>query len=91
MMPKRYEIWQAELPFIENSHVQHGCRPVIVVSNNAANSYSPVITVVPLTTRIGKKRLPTHKLILTSGLRSVSLALCEHITALDKADRESVV
>ena len=82
---KRFEIWQAELPATKGSHVQSGCRPVVVVSNNMANMYSPVVTVVPLTTKLSKKHLPTHVLVLTSGLRNVSLALCEQLTALDKS------
>lgn len=85
MNPMRFEIWQAELPATKGSHVQSGCRPVVVVSNNMANMYSPVVTVVPLTTKIGKKRLPTHVLVLSSGLRNVSLALCEQLSALDKS------
>ena len=39
---------------------------MIVVSNNKANTYSSVITVVPMTSRIYKKRyLPTHVVINT--------------------------
>ena len=82
---KRYEIFQADLPAIPGSHVQGGYRPVVIVSNNMANAYSPVVTVVPLTTKLHKKHLPTHVLVLTSGLRTVSLALCEQLISLDKA------
>lgn len=67
---------------------QQGVRPVIVVSNNRANAYSPVITVVPLTTKINKKRyLPTHVYIPVSavhGLNSESMALAEQVEAVDK-------
>lgn len=85
MTIRRYEIYQAELPVVQGSHIQSGRRPVVIVSNDAANTYSPVVTVVPLTTKLAKKHLPTHVLILTSGLRAVSLALCEQLTSLDKA------
>ena len=67
---------------------QKGVRPVIVVSNNRANAHSPVITVVPLTTKINKKRyLPTHVYIPVSavrGLSSGSMALAEQVEAVDK-------
>ncbi|WP_044477001.1 type II toxin-antitoxin system PemK/MazF family toxin [Oceanobacillus massiliensis] len=67
---------------------QNGIRPVIVVSNNKANSHSSVITVVPLTTKINKKRyLPTHVYIPVSkgsGLNSRSIALAEQVEAIDK-------
>lgn len=82
---KRFEIYQAALPIIKGSHIQSGCRPVLVISNDMANKFSPVVTVVPLTTRLGKKCLPTHVTLLTSGLRGVSLALCEQILTIDKA------
>ena len=32
-----------------DSCIQDGIRPAVVISNNMANSYSPVITVVALT------------------------------------------
>lgn len=40
---------------------QYGIRPIVIISNNKANDHSSVITVVPLTSRINKKRfLPNH-------------------------------
>ena len=62
-------------------------RPVVVVSNNRANRYSTVITVVPLSTKIyGKQNLPTHVFIpayKTEGLEQYSIALCEQVTVLN--------
>ena len=81
---KRYEIWRAELPSAANSHVQQGVRPVIIVSNDAANTHSPVVTVVPLTSQC-KKPLPTHVLIREQGLSTSSTALCEQIITVDKS------
>ena len=61
-------------------------RPVIVVSSNKANTYSSVITVVPLTSRIYKKRyLPTHVFISKydmTGIRKGSLALAEQVMSI---------
>ena len=68
---KRFEIWMAELPAEAGSHVQQGVRPVVVVSNDAANRYSPVVTVVPLTSQ-RKKPLPTHVVIRDHGLKKIS-------------------
>ena len=65
---------------------QVGVRPVIVVSNNKANTYSSVITVVPLTSRIYKKRyLPTHVFISKydmTGIRKGRLALAEQVMSI---------
>lgn len=70
--------------------IQGGMRPVVVVSNNQANKHSPVITVVPLTSRIYKKKyLPTHVLLKErhcSGLGRNSVALCEQILPLNRKD-----
>ena len=64
MTIRRGDILWADLGMFPTTSVQGGVRPVIVVSNNKANTYSSVITVVPLTSRIYKKRyLPTHVFI----------------------------
>ena len=81
---KRFEIWLADLPRNENSSVQQGTRPVIIISNDIANQHSPVVTIVPLTTK-SKKPMRTHVNLFNEGLTSVSLALCEQITSLDKS------
>ena len=57
---KQYGIWLAKLPSIPGSSVQQGTRPVVIVSNDAANEHSSVIMVVPLTSQLGKNALPTH-------------------------------
>ncbi len=82
---KYLEIWQADLPASPCSHIQCGCRPVLVVSNDKANTYSPVISVVPLTSRLTKRPIPTHVPLCGHGLPTESLALCEQILTVDKA------
>ncbi len=66
---------------------QGGIRPLVIVSNDMANKYSPVVTAVPLTTRIAKKRhLPTHVFVSAyknDALTRHSIALCEQITPLE--------
>lgn len=42
------ELWLANLP-VTPGHVQHGTRPVVIVSNDVANNFSPIVTAVPLT------------------------------------------
>ena len=74
---KRYDLWMADIPEGSKGHVQYGFRPVLVVSNDMANKYSPVITVVPLTSQLTKRQLPTHVLLQDNGLEKSSLALCE--------------
>ena len=82
---KQHEIWLGNIPASDGDHVQHGFRPLLVVSNDAANTHSPVITVVPLTSQMNKHRLPTHVLLRDQGLYKNSIALCEQIITLDKS------
>ena len=87
-MCKRGDIFFVNCGCDTSSSLQCGVRPVLVVSNDAANAHSPVVTVVPLTGQIRKKRsLPTHVLIPCSkrhGLTQPSVALAEQVTAIDK-------
>ena len=80
----QFDIWFANLPAVAGS-IQSGMRPVVIVSNNAANKFSPVITAVPLTSNLHKTVLPTHVLLREPGLKSPSLALCEQILSVDKS------
>ncbi len=63
-MCKRGDIYFVDFGNNHNSHKQSGLRPAIIVSNNKANANAPVITVVPLSARVWKRRyLPTHVFI----------------------------
>ena len=53
------ELWLANLP-VTPGHVQHGTRPVVIVSNDVANNFSPIVTAVPLTSNRKAATLPTH-------------------------------
>ncbi len=47
---RRGDLYYAELDPIVGSE-QAGTRPVLVVSNDVGNQYSPVIVIVPITSR----------------------------------------
>ena len=85
-MCKRGDIYYVDFGQNIDSNKQCGIRPAVIVSNNRANEHSPVITVVPLTSRTYKKRsLPTHVFIPKGcGLERNSLALAEQVEAIDK-------
>lgn len=81
----RLELWLVDLPKpSDDTHVQYGVRPAIVISNDAANENSPAITVISLTSNRKKGQLPTHVFISNPGLSCSSIALCEQIHTLDK-------
>ena len=82
---RRGDLYYAELDPIVGSE-QAGFRPVLVVSNNIGNRYSPVIVIVPITSRrMGRKRLPTHvEVRMPELLKNDSTALTEQIRTVDK-------
>ena len=87
MKIRRGDILYVDLGVQYQGSIQGSMRPVVVVSNNMANKHSTVITVVPMSTKINKKRnLPTHVFVSaykSEGLEQHSIALCEQVTALD--------
>ena len=82
---RRGDLYYAELDPIVGSE-QAGFRPVLVVSNDIGNRYSPVIVIVPITSRrMGRKRLPTHvEVRIPELLKNDSTALTEQIRTIDK-------
>lgn len=61
---------------------QSAGRPAIVVSNDKANLYSPVLEMVYLTTQ-PKNSLPTH--VDITSVERPSIALCEQIHSVAKS------
>lgn len=67
---------------------QSSVRPAVVVGNDACCMYSPVVIVMPFTTKIhNKSNIPTHKVIESEegGLINDSLLLGEQPTPIDRA------
>lgn len=83
---KYADIWIANLNTHKiNTSVQQGIRPVVIISNDECNKYSPTITVVPITSKLGKNPLPTHVILGTEcGLNKRSVVLAEQLITLDK-------
>ncbi len=83
---KRGDIYDARLEPVEGSE-QGGTRPVIIVSRDAINAYSPVVLAVPCTTyQSGKQVYPTQVLIEApnGGLSNDSIAMADQIRVLSK-------
>jgi len=81
----RGEIWLVDLGEGKGS-IQGKLRPCIIVSNNMANRYSPVVHICPISSIGTKSKLPTHKSINknSSGLLRDSIALCEQVMLVNK-------
>lgn len=81
---KRGDVWMIDLGEQRGS-IQGNLRPCLTISNNACNLYSPVITIIPLSSNVNKRRLPTHVYLgQDQGLIRESIALCEQIQSVDK-------
>jgi len=82
---KRGEVWKADLSPTRGSE-QSGIRPVVVVQTDRANPHSPHTIIVPFTTRIRQRLLPSHVLVSAGegGLTQDSVALCEQVRVMDQ-------
>ncbi|SFR55823.1 type II toxin-antitoxin system PemK/MazF family toxin [Anaeromicropila populeti] len=91
---KRGDIVYANFGNYNRGSRQAGIRPACIISNNKANQHSPVITLIPLTSKNKKKELPTHVSVSVNdatGLTTDSVALTEQIISVDKRDIKKVV
>lgn len=82
---KRGDIWWCNFTGGVGSE-QNDLRPSVIVSNSFCNTYSSVVTVVPLTTAT-KTILPCHVKLEKddcTGLNKPSTALCEQVRTVDK-------
>jgi mRNA interferase MazF len=83
---KRGDVYQAVLNPAEGSE-QSGTRPAIIVSRDAINASSPVLVIVPITSRSNKKQLyPSHVEMKMgeAGLTADSVVLCEQVRAISR-------
>ena len=84
---KRGEVYDARLEPVEGSE-QGGTRPIIIVSRDVINAYSPVVLAVPCTTYQPERQVyPTQVLIQApdGGLTRDSIAMADQVRVLSKA------
>ena len=83
VVPRRMDVWYADLPLRNDSCVQGGNRPVIVISNDICNEVNTVITVIPMTRQMKRLSLPTH-VVVASPDGGESVVLAEQVMTIDK-------
>lgn len=65
---------------------QRGQRPVIIISNDIGNKFSPTVKVAVITSQLSKAKLPTHVEVSRQyGLLQDSVALVEQTRVIDKS------
>ena len=84
MKVDRGEVWLANLNPTQGSE-QAGIRPVLVVQNNAINSYTTTVIAIPLTTNLRRASLPSSVRIRQgeAGLSNDSVILCHQLRVID--------
>ena len=81
---KRGDIVFMDLPKNENSSVQYGLRPVVIISNQKAINSSPVLNILPITSK-NKRCNDLHvKVSKECGLKLDSIVLTEQILTVSK-------
>lgn len=92
MKLQRGNIVMANLKSVSSGSIQKFRRPYLIISNNKANKFSPVVTAVPMSSKTRKKKyLPTHceipadkVTIISEDFNPVnSITLCEQIVSID--------
>lgn len=90
-MPKRGDIWFADLGFHSGTSVQDGCRPVLIISNDIGNRFSDTINVLPMTRHLKRQDLPCHTQIDPESIGDMrqpletSMVLVEQVTTISKS------
>lgn len=77
-------------------HIQDGIRPAIVLGNKKACAFSPILTILPMTSKIGKEpKIPTHCLVKkTDTIRNKlheSVILTEQIRSVPKENVVDII
>ena len=88
---KRWQIVYCDMSPVVGSE-QGGYRPVVILSNDIGNRHAPIFIGACITSKVGKKRLPTQVIIDTAcGLSVDSMVECEQIRTLDKSRIKGVI
>lgn len=78
------EIWMCYLKS-QDSSVQSGYRPVFILSNDMNNTYSTTLNIIPITSKMNKRKLPVHVELWKFeqyGLRTPSTLMIEQTTTI---------
>lgn len=83
--PRCGEIWMCNLS-TKGGSVQNGYRPVFILSNDKNNTYSTTLNIIPITTKMNKRKLPVHVELWEYekyGLKAPSTMLIEQIMTIN--------
>ena len=85
-----YKSKQGDILFINlnptKGYEQSGVRPVVVVSNDVYNSFSPIRIIAPITNT--NREFPLN-VKLPDSIKTTGTVICQHIRAVDTEQREA--
>lgn len=90
----RGDVFYVNLGSDDGTSRQHGLRPVVIVSNEACNKYSSIITVCAISSKVtSKAKIPTHVYLSKSRNNLVmdSICLCEQPLSIPRTDLRDYV
>ena len=82
---KKGDVYYADLTPVVGSE-QGGVRPVLIIQNDVGNRFSPTVIAAAITSRQGKRALPTHIRLKSNlqGLHDNSIVLLEQVRTIDR-------
>jgi mRNA interferase MazF len=82
---RRGDVWLANLDPVIGSE-QGKTRPTVIIQNDVANEYSPVVIIAAITTAVGPEEYPTEVYVdgHEGGLKKDSVILLNQIRTIDK-------
>lgn len=87
------EIWMCNLTNKDGS-IQSGYRPVFILSNDKNNTYSTTLNIIPITSKMNKKKLPVHVELWSYqkyGLKTPSTMLIEQIMTISSENLDKCI
>ena len=87
--PRFGEIYLASL--LSHGSVQGGRRPVLIAQNDVGNRHSPVVEVIPISSRLKAGHMPTHTVLVpneSNGLKSSSVVMSEQVQTINQDQLE---
>lgn len=96
MFKKGNIVWIRLYTTSADKHLQQGLRPAVVLGNKKACAFSPILTILPMTSKTGKEqKIPTHCLVrrndtIGQKLRD-SVVLTEQMRSVSKENVVEVI
>lgn len=87
---KRGEVWIADFG-VGFGHEQAGRRPVLIISNDVGNKFSPVVTVAAMTTANKRYAATQVPIEARQGLKKDSKVLLEQTRTIDKKKLHTLI